>query len=144
MAANTEPIFSRVGDTSNDGTTGFGAAITTATGDYTGASANHVLVHTADATNGSYVYRLRFTAIGTNVATVARIYINNGSANTTASNNVIYGQQSLPAVTASNVSATVEIDYPMNMPIGPGQRIYVGLATTVASGWVCVAIAGQY
>lgn len=142
--ANTAPIYAVSGDVSNNDGTTFGAAITTATGDYTGASANHVLVHTADATNGSYVYRLRFTAIGTNVATVARIYFNNGSANTTAANNVIYGQQSLPATTASNTAATVEIDYPINAALPPGFRIYVGVGTTVASGWVVTAIAGQY
>lgn len=144
MAANTSPIYALSGDVSNNDSTSFGSAITTATGDYTGASANHVLVHTADATNGSYVYRLRFQAIGTNVATVARIYINNGSTQTTASNNVIYGQQSLPATTASNTAATVEVDYPMNFALPPGFRIYVGVATTVAAGWVCTAIAGQY
>lgn len=144
MAANTAPIYSLLGDVSNNDGTTFGAAITTATGDYTGASANHILVHTGDATNGSYVRRLRFQAIGTNVATVARIYINNGSANTTAANNVIYGQQSLPATTASNTAATVEIDYPMELALPPGFRIYVGVATTVAAGWVCTAVAGQY
>lgn len=144
MAANTAPIYSLLGDVSNNDGTTFGAAITTATGDYTGASADHQLVHTADATNGSYVRRLRFQAIGTNVATVARIYLNNGSANTTAANNVIYGQQSLPATTASNTAATVEIDYPMELALPPGFRIYVGVATTVASGWVVTAVAGQY
>lgn len=144
MPGNIDPIYSRVGEVSNAQSTAWGAAITTATGDYTGASANHVLVHTADATNGSYVQRLRFTAIGTNVATVARIYINNGSANTTAANNVIYGQVSLPATTASNSAATTEVDYPINFALPPGFRIYVGVATTVASGWVCVAIAGDY
>lgn len=144
MAANTAPIFSLLGDVSNNDGTTFGAAITTATGDYTGASANHVLVHTGDATNGSYVRRLRFQAIGTNVATVARIYFNNGSANTTAANNVFYGQQSLPATTASNTAATVEIDYPMELALPPGFRIYVGVGTTVAAGWVVTAVAGQY
>lgn len=144
MAANTAPIFSLLGDVSNNDGTTFGAAITTATGDYTGASANHILVHTGDATNGSYVRRLRFQAIGTNVATVARIYLNNGSANTSAANNVIYGQQSLPATTASNTAATVEIDYPMEFALPPGFKIYVGVATTVAAGWIVTAVAGQY
>ncbi len=144
MAANTAPIYSLLGDVSNNDGTTFGAAITTATGDYTGASANHILVHTGDATNGSYVRRLRFQAIGTNVATVARIYLNNGSANTTAANNVFYGQQSLPATTAINTAATVEVDYPMELALPPGFRIYVGVGTTVAAGWVVTAVAGQY
>jgi hypothetical protein len=144
MPANLDPIYSRLGEVSSNGTTSFGAAITTATGDYTGASANHALVFTADATNGGFIQRLRFSAIGTNVATVARIYINNGSANTTASNNVHFGQLSLPATTAINTAATTEVDYPMGFALNPGFRIYVGVATTVASGWVCVGIGGKY
>lgn len=118
--------------------------ITTATGDYTGASANHVLVYTANSSNGGYVSRLRFQAKGTNVASVARIYVNNGSANTTAANNSFYGQVSLPATTASNTTATTEIDYPMNVALNPSFRIYVGVGTTVAAGWVCTPVAGQY
>jgi len=144
MAANTAPIYTLLGDVSSNGTTGMAATITTATGDYTGASANHQLVFTADATNGGYVRKLKFTAIGTNTASVARIYLNNGSANTTASNNSAFGQISLPATTAINTAATVEIEYPMEIALNPGFRIYVGVGTTVAAGWVCVAVGGKY
>jgi hypothetical protein len=144
MPANSDPIYTRLGDVSSNGTTGMATDILAATGDYTGVSANHVLVFTADATNGGYVSRLRFQAKGTNVATVARIYFNNGSANTTATNNSFHGQQSLPATTASNTAATTEIDYPLNIALNPGFRIYVGVATTVAAGWVCTAIGGKY
>jgi hypothetical protein len=101
-------------------------------------------VFTADATNGGYIQRLRFNAIGTNVTTVIRIYINNGGVNTTAANNVLYGQVSMPATTASTTAATTEVDYPMNFAIDPGFRIYCGVGATVANGWVCVAVAGKY
>lgn len=144
MPGNSEPIYTRVGDVSSNGSTGMATTITTATGDYTGVSANHQLVFTADATNGGYVQRLRFQATGTNTASVARIYLNNGSSNTTATNNTFYGQVSLPATTAINTAATVEIDYPMGFALNPGFRIYVGLGTTVAAGWVCTAIGGKY
>lgn len=144
MPGNSEPIYTRVGDVSANGTTGMPADLTTATGDYTGVSANHQLVFTADATNGGFVSRLRFQAKGTNTASVARIYFNNGSTNTTASNNAFFGQISLPGTTAINTAATVEIDYPMNVALPPGFRIYVGLGTTVAAGWVCTAIGGKY
>ena len=148
MPANSEPIYTRQGDVSRDGTSTTSSAlaptITTATGDYTGASANHAVCFTADSTNGGYISRLRFQAIGTNVASVARIYINNGGANTTAANNGFYGQVSLPATTATNTAATTEIDYPMNFALNPGFRIVVGLGTTVAAGWVVTAIGGRY
>lgn len=72
MAANTAPIFSKLGDV--DGS----AVLTTAAADYTGQGANNIIVFAADPTNGGYVQRLRFKALGTNTASVARIYINNG------------------------------------------------------------------
>jgi hypothetical protein len=144
MAANTAPIYSIKGDVStNDGTT-MQTVITTATGDYTGVSANHALIFTADSTSGGYLRKLRFVAVGTNVATVARIYLNNGSTNGTAANNKLFGQLSLPAITASNSAATTELDYPMEIALNAGFRIYVGLGTTVASGWSVTAVGGQY
>lgn len=144
MPANSEPIYSKQGDVSSNGTTGMATDLTTATGDYTGVSANHVLVFTADSTNGGYVQKLRFQAKGTNTASVARIYLNNGSTAGTATNNSFYGQISLPGTTASNTAATTEIDYPMNLALNPGFRIYVGLGTTVSAGWVCTAVGGKY
>jgi hypothetical protein len=141
---NNAPIYSRVGDVSNNGTTGMNQLVLAAANDYTGIDADVSLVFTADATNGGYVERLRFKAGGTNVATVARIYLNNGSTPGTATNNVFYGEISLPATTAIATAATVEIDYPMGFALNPGFRIYFGLATAVAAGWVCTPIAGKY
>lgn len=143
MTANTSPIFTLTPDVSNNNGTGVGGSLLTATADYTGVSANHVLEHTAGS-NGSYIERLRFKAIGSNVATVARIYLNNGSTHGTAANNSFYGEISLPATTATNTAGTVDIDYPMGVRLPSGWTVYVGLATTVSAGWNCVAVAGQY
>jgi hypothetical protein len=119
------------------------AEVLTATGDYTGVSANHQLIHTAGA-DGSYVKGIKCVADGTNAASVLRIYLNNGSTNTTATNNQFIGQLSLPATTANNAAATAEPTYPLEMMIPAGFRLYVGLGTTVAAGWVCTAIGGDY
>lgn len=73
MAANTQPIFSRLAD--NDG----GTVLTTGAADFNGQNVNNLLVWAADKTNGGYIQKLRFKALGTNVTTTARIYINNGS-----------------------------------------------------------------
>lgn len=143
MAANTQPVYTRKGNLTANGGTTMSAVVTTATGDYTGASANHQLIHTSGA-DGSYIKKIKCVAIGTNVASVLRIYLNNGSANTTASNNQIIGQLSLPATTAINTAATAEPEYPLEMMIPPGYRIYVGVGTTVAAGWVCTAVGGDY
>lgn len=145
MPGNTDPIYSRIGDVSSNGTTGMAPSLTTAAADYTGVSANNKLVFTADGTNGGFVQRLRFKAAGGNAAaTVARIYFNNGTDHTTATNNSFYGELSLPIVAAIATAATIDIDYPMAVPLPPGFCIYVGLGTTVAGGWIVTPVAGKY
>lgn len=72
MAGNQAPIYSRVGDVQGS------IVLTTAANDYSGNNINNTIVYQADPTNGGFVQRLRFKALGTNVATVARIYINEG------------------------------------------------------------------
>lgn len=143
MPANTLPIFTASPDVSTDSATGMGTLTTAASNDYTGISANHKLVFTAGA-NGGYIQRLRFKAGGTNIATVARVFINNGSTQTTATNNVFYGEISLPATTASATASTVDLDYDMGFAIPADFRIYVGLGTAVAAGWVVTPIGGEY
>lgn len=145
MPANTDAIWAKSGDVSNNGTTGMNQLITAAASDYTGIDADYSLVFTADAVNGGRIERLRFKAGGTNVATVARIFINNGSTPGTATNNTFYGEQSLPATTAIATAATDDIDYPMGGLVLPaGFRIYVGLATAVAAGWVVTPVGFKY
>lgn len=144
MAINTDPIYTLTGEVARDGTTGMNQLVTAAANDYTGIDADVSLIFTADATNGSYVKRIRFKAGGTNTASVARIYINNGSTPGTATNNVFYGEVSLPATTAIATAATVEIDYPLEFALPAGFRIYFGLGTAVAAGWVATVIGGNY
>lgn len=144
MAGNAAPIYSKDGEVSNNGSTGMNQLVTLAAADFTGAGANNSLIFTADPTNGSFVQRIRFKAGGTNVASVARVFLNNGSDNTVATNNVFYGEVSLPATTLINTAATVEIDYPLDFALPPGFRIYFGLGTAVAAGWVATVIGGNY
>lgn len=144
MAGNAIPIYSRRGQVAKDASTGMNQLVTAAANDYDGAGANNSLIFTADSANGSFVQRIRFKAGGTNVASVARVFINNGSSQTTAANNVFYGEISLPATTATAAAATVEIDYPMDFALPAGFRLYFGLGTAVAAGWVATVIAGDY
>ena len=146
MAGNTAPIFSKAGLV---GMNNQALGITSyRSSDYTGATATvNQLILTADASNGSFVQKLRFKAMGSNAtAAVARIYINNGGANTVAANNAFFGEIGLPVTVASTTNATVDIDYPMNIVIPAGYKIYVGISSSadLASGWICTAIAGAY
>ena len=145
MAGNASPIYSRIGAISLNGAATLG---TTIVSDYNGTGANNALVFTADATNGGFIQRLRFKALGTNTtAAVARIYFNNGTgANTTAANNTFFGEISLPSTTASTTTATVDIDYPINIALPPGYKIYVGISSSavLGAGWAVTTIAGAY
>jgi hypothetical protein len=135
---NVKPIFTSTPAIS------VGVSVATAQNTYDGTGANDTLVFTADSTDGSFVSRLRFKAKGTNVATVARVYINNGSTVGTASNNTFFGEIGLPATTASASAATPDVDYPMNVALPAGYKIYVGVATTVSAGWAVTAVGGAY
>lgn len=145
---NIQPIFSRVGEVSCNvgvsGTANVGQTLTTAAADYTGVSVNNKVIYTSDATNGSFIQRIRLKSLGTNVASVARIYINNGGAATVAVNNILIGEVSLPATTASSTLSTTEIDYPLNIALNPGFVILIGLGTTVAAGWAASPVGGKY
>jgi hypothetical protein len=143
---NVQPIWIAKGDLSNNGTTGMNQLITAAANDYTGISANNSLVFTA-GTDGARIERLKFTAGGTNVASVARIFVNNGATNATATNNTFIGEITLPATTATAVASTVSPEYVFPggaLAIPATWKVYVGLGTAVAAGWVVTPIAGQY
>ena len=134
MAQNRQPIWPKEPNTGVDNATTMAPTLTTAAADYTGISANNQLVATGGA-DGTLIMGLRFIPLGTNVATVARIYFNDGSDPTVATNNEIIGKISLPATTASNTSAEAEVVWPWGELLKSPSRLYVGLGTTVAAGW---------
>lgn len=143
----TTARWTATGNLSSNGTTGMAPTLTAAANDVTGAGANNALVFTAGA-SGSRIMGLMFKANGTNVATVARIFINNGSANTTPANNSYFDDQSLPASTVSATAAMTSIPYWFPggyLDIEASWRIYVGLGTAVAAGWTVTPImAGDF
>lgn len=144
---NTQPIWIAKGDVTTDGTTGMNQGITAAAADYTGIGANNALCFTAGA-DGARLERIKFTAKGTNVATVVRIFLNNGSTNATATNNTFLGEITLPATTISAVAALISPEWVppggVALAMPGGFKIYLGLGTAVAAGWVATPVAGQY
>ena len=82
MAGNSSPIFSRVGDIQG-GVLFTSSSTNSAIADFAGTGTFVSPVFTADLTNGGFIQRLRFKARadGANVATVARIWINDGQLN---------------------------------------------------------------
>ena len=152
MAGNTSPIYSRVGDIQ-------WVTLTTANTakDGTGTAA---VLFTADATNGGRVERVRAVAKGNNIASVLRLFINNGATAETAGNNSLYAELSLPATTLSEVAKLLQQELP-NPPapatvvtnpdptafplvLPPGYRLLATIGTTVAAGWQVTAVGGEY
>ena len=138
MAQNTNPIFPLT-PIITWGTT-IATAITTVDGDISAAA----LVATGNATNGSRVDYLRVRALGTNVATVLRVFVNNGSTAATAANNALITEATIAATTLSQVAALAETTIPLDLALPPSYRIYVTIGTTVAAGLKVTAISGDY
>jgi hypothetical protein len=137
MPANTLPIFTKIADVQW----------------ITGASVNNTydltsgtiyLAFSADSTNGGYIQRIRFKALGTTAATVARVFINNGSTTNTITNNILWDEISLPLVSASATAASATYELPMNIPLPAGYKIYVVFGTAASAGWGITVIGGKY
>ncbi len=137
MAANTQPIFSIAGDIEWGAT-----AITTANTAKDGTG-TVLTVFTADV-DGAFVQRIRFRSAGTNIATVARVFINNGSTNATPANNILYDEITLSATTLSEVAALPVFELPLNFALPAGYKLNVTLGTTVAAGYYVSVIGGKY
>ena len=137
MPGNTSPIFSKVARVEWAG--GITAANTAKDGTGTVET-----VFTADATNGSYLQKLGVRPRGSNVASVLRVFLNNGSSNSTAANNVLIAEVSLPATTLSEVAALSGNEVALNIPVPPGYRVNVTLGTAVAGGYAVTGFGGDY
>lgn len=84
------------------------------------------------------------TASGTSAATLVRFWINNGSANTTAGNNIFIGEVAIPATAVTALGTSALATYSLTLPtnglnLPASYRIYAG--TTVAAGGTNIAIA---
>ena len=134
---NIAPIFSKVARV--EWVNGITAANTAKDGTGTVDT-----VFNADATNGSFLQKLIIRPRGTNVASVLRVFVNNGATNATASNNCMIGEVPLPATTNSEVAALSGLEFALNLPLSPGEKILVTLGTAVAGGYAVSAWGGDY
>lgn len=135
MPANNFPIYSITPNV------GFGQITTANTAkDGTGTV---VTVFTAGA-NGGRAEKIRFRAKGTNVATVCRVFINNGGTNTTATNNVLYDEITLPATTNSEVAQLLNQEIVLNLPLPAAYTLIITIGTTVAGGYAVTCVGGNY
>ena len=141
---NTQPIFSIAGD----------AQWTTL---MTANNATHVSGNTSylvfsAGTNGSYVQKIRFrhfaiVASTSNAnATVARVWINNGSDVTDFTNSTLFDEITIASMTYSASAAQTNYELPLGFAIPAGYRIYVtlGVAPTANTSIQATVIGGDY
>jgi len=147
MAQNTNPIFPLIpvntwvsGAAANAATPGVTANTTK---DLTSGTI-YGPIFTGKAVDGSRLDFIKVRALGTNVATVIRIWLNNGSATGTAANNTLYLERTLSASTVSETSEQPDIILPLNISLAAGYRVYATFGTAVAAGFHLTAIGGDY
>lgn len=125
MAANTVPIFPLSPKVS------WGADLQTANTAKDGTGTVSTIM-TAGA-NGARVDYVRVRATGTNTATVFRLFINNGSDPTVATNNVLFTEATIAATTLSEVAALAETTIQLDLPLPAGYKLTCTIGTTIAA-----------
>lgn len=132
MAANNLPVYPL---TPNTGAKN----VVLSTGNTTkDGTAGTTLLFTAGA-NGSRIKFIELHATASNVASLLRVFLNNGSTVGTAANNILIGELALPITTLSETTLSgPPMILPMNRELAAGEKIYVVLATG-ATGWACSA-----
>lgn len=138
MAATTTPIFTNIPKIN------WAAAAITAANTAMDGTGTVTTVFTADATDGSYVKRIVFKSLGTCVATVARIFVNNGSTNATAANNALIMEVPLTATTASNSASNPGAEIFLDLQLPAGYKLNVTLGTAVSAGHMVTVFGGDY
>lgn len=123
---------------------GIGNAALTAANTAKDGTGTVLTIFTADAVDGSLASRLRATPIGTNTASVLRVWINNGAATTTATNNILYKEFSLPATTLTEVAAQSVYYHDLGLRLPAGYRLTCAIGTAVAAGWHVMVEGGDY
>jgi 7-cyano-7-deazaguanine synthase in queuosine biosynthesis len=137
MAANTSPIFLKqpsvqwvsTGTSANTNLDGTGTVAT---------------LFTADATNGSKVEKVIMEALGTNVATVVRIFMNNGSTNATAANNTLIYEEAIAANTLSQTAVSIRHEILLDVALPAAYKLTCTTGTAIAAGVQCTAVGGHY
>jgi hypothetical protein len=140
MPGNSTPIFGRIGKI---GIAQLASAVTGA--DLTNAG----LIFTADATNGSIVNEVRVKYLpGTStVATVFRVWLNNGSALATTTNNTLVSEFTIPIITTTQVAATPDYLIPLSrggIVLPPSWRVYATIGTYSTGTFLVSAYGGDY
>jgi hypothetical protein len=137
MAINTAPIFTRKGDIQ------WPAAPLAAANTAKDGTGTVAVAFTAGV-DGAFVQKLVARPYGTNVATVLRVFVNNGGSTATAANNSLINELTLPATSLSEVAAQPPYELALNFALPAGYKLTCTLGTTVAAGYEITVFGGSY
>lgn len=138
--ANNSPVIPL---TPNCGGATFAVAITAANTALDGTGTVNT-IYTAGA-SGGFLDSVSFLHAGTNSsATVARVFLNNGSANTTAHNNILIGEVSIAANTLTQAAASIPYPLPIKKNIPANFVINVTIGTAASAGILACPFAMDY
>lgn len=135
MGANINPIFPVTP------VIGYGTLTTANTAK--NGTGTVVTVFTAGL-NGARVDSLKVRGLGTNVQTVLRIFINNGSDPTIATNNTLVMERTIPATTLSETTELADMSIPLDFALPNGYKVNLTIGTTVSAGVQVTCFGGAY
>lgn len=136
MAANTQPIFALTPNV----TVGNSLSTANTALDGTGTVAT---IYTAGV-NGSRLDYIKVKNTGTAVATVLRLFMNNGGVNSNVANNTLFYELSIAANTVTQTAASTDYMISLGISLPPGYKILATIGTTVATPIVMSAVGGDY
>lgn len=157
MPANTAPIFPLTPNVGVMNAVLSTAMTNTKAFDGTQAAGTAMAVCFTAGANGSrldkvtarYTSTNGATASGTTASTVMRLWLNNGSDNTVATNNQLLGEIVMPAQTVTALATGTNPEYTLllGISIPAGYKVYAGL-TVAVGGTACAvipcAVGGDY
>lgn len=150
MAQNTAPIFTLVPKVGFGTLTG-SIALTRSDGVGT-IGTDHFLCFTADATDGSFVSKIRVSSAATTPTTMAasiiRFYVSSQTSGaTTAANTVLFYEINVAALTAANATnAQFYYEVPCNFTLPASYTILASIhaAVTANTRWQILTFGGDY
>lgn len=139
MAINNLAIFPKTAVVN-----GAGTFITAVTGANTATDGTGTVNTIYTAGIQSYVDGVEFAHAGSNVATVARVFMNNGSTNATAANNILIGEVTIGANTLSQTASSIRYSILLKRNIPTGYKLNFTIGTAVAAGILGIAYGMDY
>lgn len=109
-------------------------------------AAGRFLIFTASTGKGSILPYIRCKPMGANVATLIRIFKNNGSDPNVSGNNTMIAEKAIAVSVLSETAENPVYDIPLNIILKGDatapERIYATIATAVAGGIAITAMNG--